>query len=210
MTPHCVLDWIDQFSDFYWIPAIVIGYLFCFSGYKVFVPATCIAWCLTGAALGLVFAPTSGQVLNGTWIDVVGCGLLGLVFSVLVLLFYLLALICLGAVLGALSALVAMIWLMEAGHPILPDHVALACLVGAVVGAFLILEFAGPLLVIGTAWSGAFGLIAGILQGVVFLEIAPRADVYSLFNDTSVGFVACLVLTICGAVVQYQQSRKKD
>ncbi len=185
----------------YQVPAAVLllvgGLLSCFLGYRIFRIVLAIYGFILGA---LVATSVLGAVETSTTILVgLGGGLAG---ALLLVFAYFVGVALVGAALAAV--LVHFVWSYAGGDP----H-PLVVIVACVVGALASLSLQRYVIVLGTAFGGAWTLLVGVLTlaGHEAAAAATRGDgwlTYPLYPAPGQRWVQLvwIVLGVAGAVVQ--------
>lgn len=199
----------------YQIPAAILlvigGLVACFAGYRVFRTVLGIYGFIFGA-----FVATSAMGTSDTaWL--IGAALVGGIVGALILIAaYFIGVALIGA--GAAALAVNLIWGQVSGG----DPPALAIIIAAIAGALASLSLQRYVIVIGTAFGGAWTLLVGglALAGTRTAEAAAtaaadRPDVWVLYpTNPAPGEmwvpIAWLVLGAVGVFVQmrYTATRK--
>lgn len=189
--------------------AIAIGLAFAFYGFRVFLVLLPI-W---GFFAGFVLGATALDALfpsSGFLVEVSGWVLgfiLGLVFAVLSYLYYWVAIILLGGVLGYQLTYGVFQWIGfdNADNSILVFILALA--VGAIFAVgFMLLRMPAVVVIVATAISGAGATIAGVL---IALGLVPLQEldggifgVYQPQDFSIIWLIAAIALAFAGAIYQ--------
>jgi hypothetical protein len=198
----------------YQIPAAILlvigGLAACFAGYRVFRVVLGIYGFIFGA-----FVATSAMGTSDTaWL--IGGALIGGVVGALILIAaYFIGVALIGAAAAALA--VNLVWSQLSGG----EPPALAIIIAAIIGALASLSLQRYVIIIGTAFGGAWTLIVGgmALAGQRGAETAARAaverpDVWVLYpmnpapGQTWV-LAAWIVLGLIGVFVQMRYTAKK-
>ena len=186
--------------------AIAIGLAFCFWGFRVFLILLPIWGFFAGFLLGAnamtaIFGDAFLATVTG-W--VIGFGL-GLLFAVLSYLYYWVAVILLGGVLGYQLTIGLLQWIGFEADGIV------AFLLGLVVGAifavgFFLLQMPAVLVIVASAISGAGATLAGV---VIALGLVPyEALNFGIFGAMQqwdvgwIGIIAAIALAFAGAIYQ--------
>jgi hypothetical protein len=198
----------------YQAPAAILlvigGLVACFAGYRVFRTVLGIYGFIFGA-----FIATSAMGTSDTaWL--VGAAIVGGVVGALILIAaYFIGVALIGAGLAALA--VNLVWAQLGGDP-----PALAIIVAAIIGALASLSLQRYVIIVGTAFGGAWTLIVGGLAlmgnrgaGIAAAAAAERPDVWVLYpSNPAPGQIwvpiAGLALGLVGVFVQmrYTATRK--
>jgi hypothetical protein len=195
--------------------AVAIGLAFAFYGFKLFLILLPIWGFFAGFLIGVELttsllggADADAGFLATTTGWVVGF-ILGLVFAVLSYLYYWVAVILLGGVLGYQLTYGVFEWLNISADGLIAFILAL--IVGAIFAVgFFVLQMPAVLVIVATAISGAGAAVAGVVVG---LGLIPKDSlnevfeagifgVYTLDDLSWVWIVAAIALAIAGAVYQ--------
>lgn len=189
------------------LSAIAIGLAFAFYGFRVFLILLPIWGFFAGFVLGAgamdALFPDSGFLVEvSSW--VVGF-ILGLVFAVLSYLYYWVAIILLGGVLGYQLTYGVMEWIGFEADGIIAFILAL--IVGAIFAVgFMLLRMPAVIVIVATAISGAGAAIAGVL---IALGLVPLEEfdggIYGIYNAHDLGIIwliAAIALAFAGAIYQ--------
>ena len=200
--------------------ALAIGLAFCFYGFKLVLILLPIWGFFAGFLIG---ANLVSSILGGAdagflatvtgW--VVGF-ILGLVFAVLSYLYYWVAVILLGGVLGYEITLGVLAWLNIDTDGVIAFILAL--IVGAIFAVgFFVLQMPAVLVIVATALSGAGASVAGILVGLGLVPLTAMDEgifgAFARYFDKDAGAYAgvefawlwaivAIALAIAGAVYQ--------
>ena len=186
----------------YGFPAAVVliagGALACFAGYRFFR----IVLAIYGFILGALMASSMAGVGNGIGM-IVAALVGGLIGAVVLVLAYFVGIALVGAGLGALIA--HQIWyLMRPGDP--PVLVVVGA---ALVGAVLAMVVQRYVIIVGTAFGGAWTLIIGLMNALStrgITRMASSTEVWILYPTSAPGErwapIAWLVLGLIGMTVQ--------
>ena len=187
--------------------AIAIGAAFAFYGFRVFLILLPIwgffAGFLVGASFMDALFPDSGFLIEvSSW--VLGF-ILGLVFAVLSYLYFWVAVVLLGGVLGYQLTYGVFEWLGFSADGIIVFLLALV--VGAAFAvAFFVLHMPAVLVIVATAISGAGAAIAGVIVALGLVPVdALSGGIYGVYNAHDLGIIwliAAIVVAIAGAVYQ--------
>ena len=186
--------------------AIAVGSAFAFWGFRVFLILLPIWGFFAGFVLGAnamtaIFG--DGFLIEVTsW--VVGF-ILGLVFAVLSYLYYWVAVILLGGVLGYQLTYGVLEWIGFDADGIIVFLLALVVGAAFAVG-FFVLRLPAVLVIVATAISGAGAMVAGVIVGlgIVPLEALNRG-IFGVYNTHDLGVVwliAAIALAFAGAIYQ--------
>ena len=186
--------------------AAAIGLAFAFWGFRVFLILLPIWGFFAGFLLGAngvqyIFGEAFLATLTG-W--VVGF-LLGLLFAVLSYLYYWVAVILLGGVLGYQLTIGLLQWIGFDADGIIAFILAL--IVGAVFAVgFFLLQMPAVLVIVVTAISGAAATMAGIAIGLGLIPYEELGSgvfgVYSWSDMGWIGIIAAIALAFAGAIYQ--------
>jgi hypothetical protein len=186
--------------------AIAIGLAFCFYGFRVFLVLLPIWGFFAGFLLGAggvtaLFGDAFLATVTG-W--VVGF-LLGLLFAVLSYLYYWVAVILLGGILGYQLTLGVFEWLNLNAEGWVAFISAL--IVGAIFAVgFFVLHMPAVLVIVATAISGAGATVAGVVVALGLVdEAAFDAGIWGVYeaHDLSlIWLIAAIVLAFAGAIYQ--------
>jgi hypothetical protein len=180
------------------IGLVLAGALACFAGYRVFR----IVLAIYGFILGAMLASSTIGV-NSTSAMVVAGVVGGLVGAVVMAFAYVVGIALVGAGLGALMA--HLIWTRMAST----DPPAVAVIVVSIAGAIGAMLLQRYVIIVGTAFAGAWTLIIGAVNAFASRGLAPgvaAADVWILYPtsvpDQRWAPVAWVVLGLVGTGVQ--------
>ncbi|MDQ3170752.1 MAG: TMEM198/TM7SF3 family protein [Acidobacteriota bacterium] len=197
----------------YQVPAAILlvigGLVACFAGYRVFRTVLGIYGFIFGA-----FIATSAMGTSDTaWL--VGAAVVGGIIGALILMAaYFIGVALIGAGLAALA--VTLVWGQLGGEP-----PALAIIVAAVIGALASLSLQRYVIILGTAFGGAWTLLIGALAlagnrsaEIAAATAAERPDVWVLYpSNPAPGQmwvpIAGLVIGLVGVFVQMKFTAKK-
>jgi hypothetical protein len=183
------------------IGLILAGALACFAGYRVFR----IVLGIYGFILGAMLASSMVGV-NSTAVMVMAAVAGGLIGAVVMAFAYFVGIALVGASLGALIA--HLIWTRVATvDP--PDPPALAVIVVSIAGAIAAMLLQRYVIILGTAFAGAWTLIVGAVNAFAARGVTPgasAAEVWILYPtsvpDQGWAPIAWVVLGLVGAGVQ--------
>lgn len=199
----------------YQIPAAILlvigGLVACFAGYRVFR----IVLGIYGFLLGAFVATSAMGTSDAAWL--VGAAIVGGVVGALILIAaYFIGVALIGAGLAALA--VNILWTQLSGG----EPPAWATMIAAVIGALASLSLQRYVIVIGTAFGGAWTAIVGALalagdrasQTAAARVTADRPDVWVLYPmNPAPGewwvLLVWIVLGIAGLFVQLRYTAKK-
>ena len=186
----------------YGFPAAVIlivgGAVACFAGYRFFR----VVLAIYGFILGALMASSMMGVGNNVGM-IVAALVGGLIGAVVLVLAYFVGIALVGAGLGALIA-------HEVWHWIKPgDPPALIVIGAALVGAALAMVVQRYVIVVGTAFGGAWTMIVGLMNALStrgLTRMSSATEVWILYPQSTPGErwgpLAWLVLGLIGVVVQ--------
>jgi len=186
----------------YGFPAAVIlivgGAVACFAGYRFFR----VVLAIYGFILGALMASSMMGVGNNVGM-IVAALVGGLIGAVVLVLAYFVGIALVGAGLGALIA-------HEVWHWIKPgDPPALIVIVAALVGAALAMVVQRYVIVVGTAFGGAWTMIVGLMNALSargITRLSSPTEVWILYPQSTPGErwapMAWLVLGLIGVAVQ--------
>ena len=187
--------------------AIAIGMAFAFYGFRVFLILLPIWGFFAGFVLGAnamnALFPDSGFLVEVSgW--VIGF-ILGLVFAVLSYLYYWVAVVLLGGILGYQLTYGVLEWIGFDADGIIVFILALA--VGAVFAVgFLILRMPAVIVIVVSAISGAGATVAGVLIALGLVPVAGLDrgifGVYNAHDLSIVWLIAAIALAFAGAIYQ--------
>lgn len=201
----------------YQVPAAILlvigGLVACFAGYRVFR----IVLGIYGFILGAFIATSAMGTSDAAWL--VGAAIVGGLIGALILIAaYFIGVALIGAGLAALA--VNIVWTQLAGG----DPPAWAIIVAAIIGALASLSLQRYVIVIGTAFGGAWTAIAGAMAlagdrmtqevAATGRAAAERPDVWVLYpmnpapGQTWV-LLVWIVLGIAGVFVQMRYTARK-
>lgn len=178
------------------VAAIAYGAVNCLFGYRLFR----VLLGLWGAVIGGFVGWSMGAQAAGTNLALVA-GLLGAVLGgVLLTLLYFLGVFVIGAMLGAMAAAAAMTLANQPPHPLVE-------LAGAVVLGLAALKFQKLVIVLATAFGGAWAIVLGVAQLLQRFDMrlalaSPRAMPLPDARAALV-FATWLALGLVGATIQY-------
>jgi Domain of unknown function (DUF4203) len=185
--------------------AIILGLLNCFFGYRLFKVMLAIYGFVLGAVFGAV---VGGGLTNGNTLAVIGAGLGGgLLGAGLMVAFYFLGVFVVGAAAGALLA-------GSIGSALGVDLPALVVIVVAVIVGIIALALQRVVIILATAFSGAWLVIEGGMALIAgrALILTRVFDTPNLDRVTALPLpllILWLALGIAGALVQFLAGRKK-
>ncbi|MDQ3068379.1 MAG: TMEM198/TM7SF3 family protein [Acidobacteriota bacterium] len=198
----------------YQVPAAILlvigGLVACFAGYRLFR----IVLGIFGFFIGAFVATSAMGTSDTAWL--VGAALAGGLIGALILIAaYFIGVALIGAGLAALAVNVG--WNQLAGA----EPPALAIIIAAVIGALASLSLQRYVIVIGTAFGGAWTLLVGGLAvmgnraaATAATGAVERADVWVLYPTSPAPgqtwvVVAWIVLGLAGVFVQMRYTAKK-
>jgi len=187
--------------------ALAIGLAFAFYGFKIFLVLLPIWGFFAGFVLGAnaisALFPDSGFLIEVTgW--VLGF-LLGLLFAVLSYLYYWVAVILLGGVLGYQLTYGVLYWIGFEADGIIAFILAIAG--GAIFAVgFFVLQMPAVLVIVVTAISGAGAAMAGVAIGLGFIDVENlQGGIYGVFKYADLGWlgiIGAIALAFAGAIYQ--------
>jgi len=186
----------------YGFPAAVIliigGAVACFAGYRFFR----IVLAIYGFILGALMASSMMGVGNSMGM-IVAALVGGLIGAVVLVLAYFVGIALVGAGLGALIAHEVWYWIRPGDPPVL------IVIGAALVGAVLAMVVQRYVIIVGTAFGGAWTMIIGVLNAVStrgITRLSSPTEVWILYPQTGTGErwapLAWLVLGLIGVAVQ--------
>lgn len=193
----------------YGTPAAIVlllgGAIACFAGYRLFR----IVLGIYGFILGAMIASSTIGVSN-TWAIVAAAVVGGIVGALVLVLAYFVGIALVGAGLGALIVHVA--WMQFAAE----DPPAFAVVIASVAGAMLAMLLQRYVIVVGTAFGGAWTMVVGAVNAFAARGVtrgASATEVWILY-PTSVSEqrwapIAWVLLGLAGTVVQLTVIMKK-
>lgn len=184
--------------------AIVAGILICFWGYRMLKVTLGITGAIVGAsggwALGLSLAP-------GNTVIALVCAVLGAIVGAgLCIWLFFLGVFLLGASAG--TALAAALF-NGVGYQLQPLVVLILAVVFGVI-AILVQKF---MIVISTAFTGSYLLVAGILQLMTGSAVPLWVDPFQPRPSGVLGpgaLVVWIVIGVAGAAVQFRDGRRRE
>jgi len=186
----------------YGFPAAVIlivgGAVACFAGYRFFR----VVLAIYGFILGALMASSMMGVGNNVGM-IVAALVGGLIGAVVLVLAYFVGIALVGAGLGALIAHEVWYWIKPGDPP------ALIVIGAALVGAALAMVVQRYVIVVGTAFGGAWTMIVGLMNALStrgLTRMSSATEVWILYPQSTPGErwapLAWLVLGLIGVVVQ--------
>ena len=186
----------------YGFPAAVVliigGAVACFAGYRFFR----IVLAIYGFILGALMASSMMGVGNSMGM-IVAALVGGLIGAVVLVLAYFVGIALVGAGLGALIAHQIWYWIRPGDPPVL------IVIGAALVGAALAMVVQRYVIIVGTAFGGAWTMIIGVLNAVStrgITRLSSPTEVWILYPQAAPGErwapLAWLVLGLVGVVVQ--------
>lgn len=191
------------------IPASVVllvgGAIACFGGYRLFKLVLGIYGCILGALIA-----TSMVGAGETWMVLAAAGIGGLIGAVALVAGYMVGVALIGAGLGAFFVTLA--WKPFGGEP----HLFVIAL-SALIGGLAALSFQRHVIIVGTAFGGAWTLLAGaaaLMLGRGTKSASTAGDIWVVYPATDGPdrlwvFVAWLAISIAGMYVQLHASKGK-
>ncbi len=187
---------------------LAIGIAFCFGGYKWFMILLPVFAFLVGFVLGAtaVFGVYGESILSLIVIATAGF-ITGLLLSVLVYMFFNLAIILLGAFLGyTLGSGIAAYMGFETGF--IP---AIAGVIAAAIVGFLVFRLNLPryIIIALTALIGSEAILSGalLLTGFISLKDLELGLLGSVLSHSAVWSIIWLILAVVGAGIQLHMAR---
>ena len=190
------------------VPASIVllagGALACFAGYRLFKQVLAVYGFILGA---LIASSMVGAA--GTWVTVLAALGGGLAGALLLVAGYFIGVALVGAALGAFIAHVA--WKFVGGDP----H-WIAVLVCAALGAILAMTFQRHVIIVGTAFGGAWTMLVGaaaLMLGKGARVASSATDVWVVYpgygGPSGVWvYVAWIAIALTGVYVQLHASGK--
>jgi len=186
----------------YGFPAAVVlivgGAIACFAGYRFFRAVLAIY----GFILGALMASSMMGVGNGMGM-IVAALVGGLIGAIVLVLAYFVGIALVGAGLGALIAHQIWYWIRPGDPPVL------IVIGAALVGAALAMVVQRYVIIVGTAFGGAWTMIIGVLNAVStrgITRLSSPTEVWILYPQVAPGErwapLAWLVLGLIGVAVQ--------
>ncbi len=205
---------VDMLPGSFQVPASIVllagGAVACFAGYRLFKVVLGIYGFILGALIG-----SSMMAANSAWGLVVAALVGGVLGAVILVAAYFVGVAIVGAGVGAL--LVNLAWKPFGGDP----H-WIAIVAFAVLGALAAMAFQRHIIVIGTAFGGAWTMLVGaaaLLSGSTARAASAGGDVWMVYPNTAPVnglwiYVAWIALSLAGTFVQLhasssQKKRKK-
>ena len=194
----------------YELPAGVVlvlsGALTCFAGYRLFR----IVLAIYGFILGSMMASSMMAASNTTGM-IVAAVVGGLVGAVILVFAYFVGVALVGAGLAALIG--HMVWTRVATG----DPPAVAVIVVSIFGAIIATMLQRYVIVVGTAFGGAWTLVVGAIAaagGAAAIRTGPPADAWILYPLTPAPearwvYPAWIVLGLLGTIVQFGLTGRK-
>ena len=186
----------------YGFPAAVVliigGAIACFAGYRFFRAVLAIY----GFILGALMASSMMGVGNGVGM-IVAALIGGVIGAVVLVLAYFVGIALVGAGLGALIAHEVWYWVRPGDPP------ALIVIVAALIGAALAMVVQRYVIIVGTAFGGAWTMIVGLMNALStrgVTRLSSSTEVWILYPQSTAGErwapVAWLILGVIGVAVQ--------
>ncbi len=183
---------------------VLVGLIHCFFGYRVFK----LMIALWGFAVGAVFGGALGFLVSGTAGAALGAVLGGLLCALLAYVLYLVGVFVLGALAGALLS--GLLMTLAGAEPYPPVAIAAAVLGG--IAAVCVQKL---VIILGTAFTGAWSAVTGI---AVLVGRAPAPSdairdpdvVLEFVASHQVLLIAWVALAVVGVVLQYGLTCKDD
>src|SRR5262245_36906332 len=186
----------------YGFPAAVVlivgGAIACFAGYRFFR----IVLAIYGFILGALMASSMMGVGNGVGM-IVAALVGGIIGAVVLVLAYFVGIALIGAGLGALIAHQVWYWIKPGDPP------ALIVIIAALIGAALAMVVQRYVIIVGTAFGGAWTMIVGLTNALStkgITRVSSTTEVWILYPQTIPGErwvpIAWLILGVIGVAVQ--------
>jgi hypothetical protein len=186
----------------YGFPAAVVliigGAIACFAGYRFFRAVLAIY----GFILGALMASSMMGVGNSVGM-IVAALVGGIIGAVVLVLAYFVGIALVGAGLGALIAHQVWYWIKPGDPP------ALIVIVAALIGAVLAMVVQRYVIIVGTAFGGAWTLIVGLMNALStrgITRLSSATEVWILYPQSTPGErwapIAWLILGVIGVAVQ--------
>lgn len=181
---------------------ILVGALQCFFGYRIFK----LILGLTGFLIGGVLAAAIGSSFSQEVIFILLSGLMGgFIGAALMVTLYFAGIFLIGAILG--SVLGTVLYAVAESQP---DPAVL--LITAVLVGIIALSFQKFMIIVSTAFGGAWGIIIGIayfITGVI--NLSNPEQTFSSDGKYLYAILLCwLALGIAGVINQYRFAAKKE
>lgn len=186
----------------YGVPAAIVliigGAIACFAGYRFFKAVLAIY----GFILGALMASSMMGVGNGVGM-IVAALIGGLIGAVVLVLAYFVGIALVGAGLGALVVHQLWFWIKPGDPP------ALIVIIAALIGAALAMVVQRYVIIVGTAFGGAWTLIVGLMNALStrgITRLSSSTEVWILYPQSAPGErwapIAWLILGVIGVAVQ--------
>jgi hypothetical protein len=180
---------------------ILVGVIQCFFGYRIFKFVLGMTGFLLGAALaGVVGYNISQQVITGVFAGILG----GVIGALLMFALYFVGVFLFGAFLG--GVLGATLYGMAGSNP---EPVALIIL--AVVFGLIALVFQKFMIIVSTAFNGAWNVVTGIAYFTA--GSAEPSNLERLFRSRGAALymmtLCWVLLGITGVIIQYKSAPKE-
>jgi hypothetical protein len=186
----------------YGFPAAIVliigGIVACFAGYRFFR----VVLAIYGFILGALMASSMMGVNNGVGM-VVAALIGGVIGAVVLVLAYFVGIALIGAGLGALIAHQAWYWIRPGDPP------ALMVIIAALIGAALAMVVQRYVIIVGTAFGGAWTMIVGLMNALSprgLTRLSSATEVWILYPQSTADErwapIAWLILGVIGVVVQ--------
>jgi hypothetical protein len=187
------------------VPASVVmlagGAIACFGGYRLFRLVLGIYGFILGALVGSSMVGSAG-----TWVVLGGAALGGLVGAVALVAGYFVGVALIGAGIGAL--IVHVLWKLFASG----DPNTLLLIGAAAIGAFAAMAFQRYVIIVGTAFGGAWTMLVGaaaLMSGQGARAASAVGDMWVVYPnaggpDRLWVYVAWFVISLVGVAVQLQ------
>jgi len=186
----------------YGFPAAIVliigGIVACFAGYRFFR----VVLAIYGFILGALMASSMMGVNNGVGM-IVAALIGGIIGAVVLVLAYFVGIALIGAGLGALIAHQVWYWIRPGDPP------ALIVIIAALIGAALAMVVQRYVIIVGTAFGGAWTMIVGLMNALSprgVTRLSSATEVWILYTQSTADErwapIAWLILGVIGVVVQ--------
>jgi hypothetical protein len=186
----------------YGFPAAIVliigGIVACFAGYRFFR----VVLAIYGFILGALMASSMMGVNNGVGM-IVAAFIGGIIGAVVLVLAYFVGIALIGAGLGALIAHQVWYWIRPGDPP------ALIVIIAALIGAALAMVVQRYVIIVGTAFGGAWTMIVGLMNALStrgVTRLSSSTEVWILYPQSTADErwapIAWLILGVIGVVVQ--------
>jgi len=190
------------------VPASVVllagGAMACFGGYRLFRLVLGVYGFILGALVG-----TSMVGAAGTWVTLAAAAAGGAIGALALVAGYFVGVAILGA--GLAAGAVNLLW-----HPFSGDPHPLVLIVAAAIGAFAAMSFQRYVIIVGTAFGGAWTMLVG--AAALMLGKGSRAvsagDIWVVYPNTTGPdrfwvYVAWVAISLVGIYIQLQSGGGK-